>query len=555
MTLRKVVLVDLESEVHNLGHLMCTPRFGLTVIGSVLDGAGYDVTVLADCYGKVTAAEIVQCAPDVVMFNGLKTTLHRVRGFAREVKRRLPHVPIVLGGEEATLNPPSVLDFADCVVLQEGDQIVLELLTALNRNESLFQVKGVLYREGGTWKRTEPARRVQPITYRLNPDIYRGLRQMSRTFLGRRTCLTRSGRLLYFPLQTSRGCDRACSFCTWKSLFGGRGYVERAPEDVLHDIDRVVVASGVRDFMVVDNLFGKTREHALDLATRIIRRFPDQKTRPEFTVLMRADQFGDDGYTAAELAVLRIAGFRDVTLGLESVNDRTLRQINKGVSSDEYAQAIHKLVGQGIRVCGTFSVGSGFDELDDVRRIVPFARRVGLRRLHLYAYSVIPGMPAEKQDGHLRIPGIDPRFVNGHGVVIFPRRMLPSELQEEILKAMDRFYSWLTVEGFFYKTTIRRIRRSLRLHLRQLKSIERRLIEREVYVCDRSTGRYLLDEDKLRQASTSWLRALALTTSATGRGGRCLAGSWDRRRLAGIRGSTFSARAACSRGTERCPQP
>ena len=493
MKLERVVLVDLESEIPHLGKLMGMPRFGLSAIGSVLVAAGFEVHILADVYAPVTADEILELAPDAVLWNGIDATLPRVRALAQAVRARAARPLFVLGGEAATLRPGEGLDFADVVVLHEGDETILRLLSAVRADADLTTVPGIRFRRDGQEVRTPACARQCQIGYRLDPSLYRGLAEAGRTTSARRLAMWQ-GRLFTFPIQTSRGCDRACSFCTWPTLFGGKGYVERPVENVVDDVERAVRHAHLRNFMIVDNLFGRRREYALALARALIARFP--RRRPSFIALMRADQFGPGGYAIDDIKLLRRAGFKDISLGLESVNPESLLRHRKGVSLNRYVQAIEMLHAGGVRPCGTFGVGGGEDTLADIDRIVAFARAVRLHRLHVYTYCVVPGAPAARTDGHLVIPNIEGRFQNGHAASILPRRMLPSELQAAALAAMERFYSWLHVEGFLYRRQIRAIRDALAPHLRHLRKLEQTFIANGTYT--RIKGRWVLDEGRLR---------------------------------------------------------
>jgi anaerobic magnesium-protoporphyrin IX monomethyl ester cyclase len=446
-------------------------------------------------YAPVTAEEILRLAPDAVLWNGINITLPRVRAMAQAVRVQCPHALFVLGGEAATLRPGEGLDFADVVVLHEGDRTILALLAALRSDADLSTVPGIIFRRDGKEVRTASAPRLCKVDYQLDPTLYRGLAEAGRTWSGRRLATWR-GRLFTFPIQTSRGCDRACSFCTWRTLFGDKGYVERPVEDVVDDVERAVCHAHLRNFMIVDNLFGRRRQYALSLARALIARFPGRC--PSFIALMRADQFGPGGYSVEDIKLLRRAGFKDISLGLESVNPESLRRHRKGVSLNRYVQAIEMLHAGGVRPCGTFGVGGGEDTTADIARIVEFARTVRLHRLHIYTYCVVPGAPAEKTDGHLVIAGIDDRFQNGHAASILPRRMLPSELQEAALSAMEHFYAWFGMEGFLYRRQIRAIRAALAPHLANLRQMERELIANGTYW--RQGATWQLDESRLRLA-------------------------------------------------------
>lgn len=499
-TFQNIVMVDLESEIQNYGHLMAMPRFGLSVIGSIVSQAGYPVKIFSDVYGPVTVEKILANQPDIVMFNGIKTVFYRVKKYAQAIKEANPNVIIMIGGEEVTLNPENATSFADYIVLNEGDETILKLLHALEQGEDLTQMKGIWYKEKEIWKKNEGAPRVLHINYQLNPSIYQGIQDIRKPFLTKISEIVAPGRMLYFPLQSSRGCDRVCSFCTWLKLFGGSGYMERSVENVVQDIQKVIQISGIRNFMMVDDLFGKRKEYATSLAQKIIEQFPKKSQRPEFIVLMRADLFQEDGYSDEELKLLRMAGFKDISMGLESVNEETLKFINKGLTVDEYVYAINKLKKHNIRVCGTFGVGGGEDNKDDIKRIVKFAKMMKLYRIHLYSYSIFPGTPSAIRNGHLMIPHVDPKYMNGHGAIIYPKRMLPSELQEGLLDAMEQFYSWMNIEGAFYRLQLKRVRQSLKPHLAELKTLEVKLIDRQIYQKNTTSSHWELNEQKLRES-------------------------------------------------------
>jgi radical SAM superfamily enzyme YgiQ (UPF0313 family) len=502
MTIQRIVLVDLESELPHLGKLMGMPRFGLSVIGSVLARAGYQVHALADVYAPVTANEIAALAPDAVLWNGIDITMPRVRALAQEVRAKGARAMFVLGGEVATLRPGVGLDFADVVVLHEGDETILRLLETVKAGGDLATVPGILFSRDGKLVRTTPCGRQCRIDYRLDPSLYRGLAEAGQSTRARQLAMWK-GHLFTFPIQTSRGCDRACGFCTWPTLFGGKGYVERPVTNVVDDVERAVRHANLRNFMIVDNLFGRRREYALALARALVERFP--RKRPSFIALMRADQFGEGGYTVEDVRLLRQAGFKDISLGLESVNPESLVRHRKGVTLNRYVQAIEMLRAAGVRPCGTFGVGGGEDTLADIDRIVDFAREMRLYRLHVYTYGLVPGAPAMERDGHLVISGIDGKYLHGHASTILPRHMLPSELQEAALSAMDHFYSWTHPEGFLYKKQIRDIRKSLAPHLARLRRMERDLIASGTYV--RKDGHWTLDEERLARGQAWRLAA------------------------------------------------
>ncbi|MBK7474074.1 MAG: hypothetical protein IPI73_28855 [Betaproteobacteria bacterium] len=80
-----------------------------------------------------------------------------------------------------------------------------------------------------------------------------------------------------WPLQTKRGCSMRCSYCAYPLIEGRRGR-QRAPGDVVDEIERVLHATGVqgctrpRTFEFVDSTFNVPSEHAIAICEEIIRR-------------------------------------------------------------------------------------------------------------------------------------------------------------------------------------------------------------------------------------------------------------------------------------------
>ncbi|MBR9691664.1 B12-binding domain-containing radical SAM protein [Candidatus Woesearchaeota archaeon] len=502
MRLEKIVLVELDSDLPSLGKLLAMPRYGITAIGSILDEAGYDVKVLCDVYGKVSIEEILSENPDYILFNGIKTSIDRVRAMANEVRAKTDS-PIIIGGEEATTSPENVQDFADYVVLHEGDKTILDLIKALKSGGEFSKIKGIMYKKSGGWVYTGKPERIEEINHHLNPEIFRGLKDIKKGFLAK--WLNISGlRLISFPIQTSRGCPYECSFCSKDAQFGKKGYFERDIGDVIEDIDRVMEYSGITEFAIVDNLFGYSKEYAKEFFERVIAYF--EKPKPRFSALMRADQF--KGFSDENISLMKKAGFKSVNLGMESINQKTLDQYDKGEVVGDYDAAVKRLDAHDIAVLGSFAVGGGEDRLADVYGIVNFARRLKMRQIHLYPFSITPGTKEYKEHKHLVIPSIPDKYWNGHAVTIFPKKMLPSELQETTFNTMWNFYrsyhlslplKTLIHKFLFYTIAIRRIEKSLTSHLDFLKTKEAELIEKGIY--QRSSEGWELDEGKLINSS------------------------------------------------------
>jgi radical SAM superfamily enzyme YgiQ (UPF0313 family) len=213
-------------------------------------------------------------------------------------------------------------------------------------------------------------------------------------------------------------------------------------EDVLHDILHAVEYTGIRNFVVSDNLFGGDSAYTEGLMDRIIRAFEGRADKPLFTVLCRADQFAGEAGSLPETTIrlMARAGVNNVSLGLESISTRSLIQMRKKSDLHTYHAASECLRRNGIGMLATFVAGFDGDSYEDVVNISEFGERIGLFTVQVYGRGIMPGTVDEILSGHRNIPGRLDKYVNGHAVNILPALMLPSDLQRAIFEAAFRFH-------------------------------------------------------------------------------------------------------------------
>ncbi len=501
MDLEKIVLVELDPDLPNFGQLLAMPRFGITAIGSILNEADYKTKVLCDVYGKVSVDNIFSENPRYIMFNSICASINKVRSMSKAIKRKNQQIPIIIGGEGATIYPEKIKDFADYIVLYEGDKTILNLISSLESGKDLSKINGIMYKNSReTWITTEKPERIREINYSLNPEIFDGLKNFGRkNLLARKINLTSDLRFIKFPIQTSRGCKFACSFCSKDSLFGGPGYFERDIGKVIIDVDRIMEYSGITKFSIVDNLFGGSKDYLKRFFREIISHYEKRNIKPKFSALMRADQFDNKNLNDEEISLMRTAGFGNVNIGMESINQKTLEQYNKKIEISKYTDAIRRLSSHNINVTGTFAVGGGEDCKKDISAIVKFAKEQNLKQIHLYTFTITPNTAEYEKNKHQIISEIDDKYWNGHAVTIFPRKMLPTELQKGIFDAMLSFYPLTNQIGLFYRRMLRKIESSLIDHLSLLEKRETELIDRKIYEKNQNTGDWELNEEKLKK--------------------------------------------------------
>ena len=138
------------------------------------------------------------------------------------------------------------------------------------------------------------------------------------------------------------------------------------------------------------------------------------------------------------------AGCCYVFIGLESINDETLKLYHKHATLEKNRIAIEEFHKAGIRVHGMFVLGSDADTPETISDTFKFAKKMNLDSAQFFALTAVPGPPMTKRyetEGKIIAWGQWHLFDAQHAVVR-PRKMTAYELQMGTIKASLDFYSY-----------------------------------------------------------------------------------------------------------------
>jgi ribosomal protein S12 methylthiotransferase len=204
----------------------------------------------------------------------------------------------------------------------------------------------------------------------------------------------------YAYLKISEGCDRLCTFC---AIPGMRGkHVTKPIEEVLREA-RELADDGVRELILVAQ---DTTYYGMDLYGRVrlaeLLRALDRVDGIEWVRVLYAYpiNFTDE-------LIETLAGARKVLpyldLPLQHVNDRVLRRmqrrVNRAGTEDVLARLRRAIPNLTLRT--TFIVGFPGETEAEFEELQAFVRESRFERLGVFPYSLEPGTPAARLDGHL----------------------------------------------------------------------------------------------------------------------------------------------------------
>ncbi len=303
---------------------------GIGYLSSVLKQAGHE-TALIYLQQEPTRdefiAQVQTIAPHVVAFSSTTHQHPFAEKCASWIKEGLPGIITLVGGTHATLVPDQVLSNPafDLVCVGEGEQPLLELVTALSEGRDYSAIPNIWLRHNGERRQNT----MRPLLANLD-DLPFPDRELFRF----EDILARNDG--WVDMMVGRGCPYQCSYCCNPALrerYRGLGkYVRfRSVENVLAEIRAIAARYAVRTLNFQDDVFTLDRNWTI----RFCREYASEFSFP-FWINTRAERINDEEVVQA----LAAAGCCGVRIGLESGNESLRAEILKRhMTNDEIRNA------------------------------------------------------------------------------------------------------------------------------------------------------------------------------------------------------------------------
>jgi anaerobic magnesium-protoporphyrin IX monomethyl ester cyclase len=335
------------------------PVQSLATLGAVLLRDGYEVRVLDLMLSRNPEADVIsrirEFQPDAVGVTFTTPLYNEALWICEVVKRCAPQTLAIAGGVHPTTLPEDTLHKSrfDVVVVGEGDITLPELLAA----DDVASVKGICYRSGGDFVRTEPRPLVQNLDDLPFPAMH--LYDIHTYHTSRIT----SKRNPVGGVITGRGCAFDCTFCN-KSVFG-RKFRPKSPAYVLEEI-KYLIGLGYREIHVLDDLFTMDMRRAKRICELIVDEGLD----------ITINLFSGLRVNTVDrelLDLLKAAGCYSISYGPESGNQELLNNIKKGITLDQSRHAMALTKEMGFETVGFFMFGLPGETEETMWQTINFA--------------------------------------------------------------------------------------------------------------------------------------------------------------------------------------
>ncbi|MGI6046306.1 MAG: B12-binding domain-containing radical SAM protein [Eggerthellaceae bacterium] len=370
---------------------------GPLILAGIVKRAGHTVEAYEELRGDVDYDRLCAWA-DVVSIYTMTSLAPRAYDIADFIHRN-GHARVIIGGMHASSVPEEALGHADQVMVGEGENTILDVVEG-RRTEKIVYCDPVTDLDAVPW-----------------PD-YSVLKTPVEAA----------------DIMTTRGCPFSCSFCTTSRSFSP--YRERSVESVIAEI-RHYKDLGFRYINFEDDNFTANKKRAKEICRRII----DENLQSKETFFFGRTDMANDPEL---LDLLAAANLNWVLIGIESINQAALDEIDKRQNYEDIRRAGIACQKHGIQLIASIVLGIDTDGPKDIARAAKFAKEIGATKLQPAILTPYPGTPVYDQfleEGRMI-------FDDERGWEAFdmtsatfqPKKMSPWDLQMEFFRCAFDFY-------------------------------------------------------------------------------------------------------------------
>ena len=345
------------------------PPLGLLYLASSLELYGHDVIIIdaeALCLSPDNLyAKIIEYNPDFVGFTSTTPEFHHVAYVCKMIKESFSYIKIIVGGPHVSALPNETIKenpFIDYIVCGEGEKAIVEIVENLPANQVI------------RCRDTENLDELpKPARHLVDYENYK-------------YAMPCKGLVKMDVIESSRGCPFLCTFC----YNSNRVVRYRDAALVVDEIEESYKKEKIKCIMFFDDTLTVSKKHIIALCDEIIKRRLNKKI--QFYGNTRANTTDEE-----ILIKMKMAGFAEISLGVESGNPVILKEIKKGATLEQYVKSYKLLYRFGFQTRASFIVGFPYETHESVSDTIKFAKKLDVMRATCNILTPYPGSEVYRQ--------------------------------------------------------------------------------------------------------------------------------------------------------------
>ena len=362
------------------------------LIGTILKSMGCAVKIYNDLQNEIRPNEMDE---EIILISSITSSAKR----AYEIASFFQDRKVILGGIHVSSRPEEAVPYADHVVVGECENVLPGLISGKTEEAIVYG---------------EPVRALDKLPF-LDFSLLKRLPEI-------------------VPVQTSRGCNFKCNFCSVPLMYGT--YRCRSPENILAELRNYRENYGEIkkiDFRI-DADFTFIRNRAMD----IFRRMKAEEIKPKAIAANSRLQVFKDKELLSWMSQQNVI----LCVGIESLNQDVLDDYHKDQRHSDILEAVHVLHDNNIKVLGYFLFGADHDDRDTLKRYADFIHESRLDFFHISILTPYPGTGLyDRLSAQKRIFATDWAVYDGLHVTFKPAKMTAYTMQKEFLDFYQKEFS------------------------------------------------------------------------------------------------------------------
>jgi len=334
---------------------------GLLYLATITDMAGYTTEMFKP---KDFNALDRLLDFDIVCMGGTTLEYPMNVDCAHYLKNKNPKITIFIGGSHITAmgieNVPDTL--FDAICIGEGEDAILEMI----HDYELKQLKKryISYSFVDINRIPVPNRALIPGSH--GGEIFAGNEK-------------RAGDGGNENFITSRGCPFNCSFCASRSIWKGKMRY-RSIENISYELQYITAVSTIKQLRICDDNITSNTNRLADLCAEI------KNCGFVWRCSVRAESL-----TKKTCKLLHDGGCREVSVGIESGDQRVLDYLNKRTTIQKMLEGCRNAKEAGITVRALFMIGTPGEQKDTPERNLQFIKNLDYDLITLSTFIPLPG--------------------------------------------------------------------------------------------------------------------------------------------------------------------
>ncbi|NSW92193.1 MAG: B12-binding domain-containing radical SAM protein [Firmicutes bacterium] len=276
--------------------------------------------------------------PDVIALSCYIWSIDYILKLVSNLKKVLPHTAIILGGPEVSFDPEEIMfnnTFIDYIICGEGEKSFGKLLKTLQDGSiPIDSIEGLCYRNNKG-----------KITYDGKYCLVDNLDSIPSPYTDEMFSAL-GNRIVYY--EASRGCPFSCSYCISSTFEGVRYFsLDRVKRDICRFIN-----AGVKQVKFVDRTFNANKKRAKEIIGFIIENSKNnskdnnkvsgkvKSSNTCFHFEAAGDLFDDE---MLDILAGAEEGLIQFEIGVQSVNEETLKEINRKTDIEKVFKNVNRL--------------------------------------------------------------------------------------------------------------------------------------------------------------------------------------------------------------------